>query len=122
MLPPRHLTVSGVPEGLDARLLADEAAKGPVVLVARDDRRLAAAQAALAFFAPSLAVLTLPAWDCLPYDRVSPNPVVTAERLSTLAALAAGLKGPLVLLTSLNAAMQRLPARSIMAGASFRAD
>ncbi len=45
---------------------------------------------ALAFFAPATAVLTLPAWDCLPYDRVSPNPDISARRMATLAALAAG--------------------------------
>ena len=76
-------------------------------------------RAALAVMAPEVAVLDLPAWDCLPYDRVSPNPEILARRMSTLAALAAGLAGPLVLLTTLNAATQRLPAREVMRAASF---
>jgi transcription-repair coupling factor (superfamily II helicase) len=29
---------------------------------------------ALGFFMPEAEVLRLPAWDVLPYDRVSPNP------------------------------------------------
>jgi transcription-repair coupling factor (superfamily II helicase) len=49
---------------------------------------------ALAFFAPDLPVLSFPAWDCLPYDRVSPNPEIGAQRMATLAALSAGLSGP----------------------------
>ena len=53
MNPSDHITVSGAPEGFDAKLILDEvAARGPVVHVARDDKRLAAMQAALRFFAP----------------------------------------------------------------------
>ena len=82
----RHITVSGAPEGFDARLILDEVAKGgPVLHVARDDKRLAAMQAALAFFAPEMPVVVFPAWDCLPYDRVSPNADVSAARMATLA-------------------------------------
>ena len=46
---PRNITLSGVPEGYDARAILDEIAKGgqPVVHVARDDKRMAAMQAAL---------------------------------------------------------------------------
>ena len=35
-------------------------------------------------FAPEVEVLTLPGWDCLPYDRASPALRVMAERLATL--------------------------------------
>ena len=116
------ITLSGAPEGFDARLLLKELDRGtgPVVHVARDDKRLAAMQAALAFFAPHVPVLTFPGWDCLPYDRVSPNADVSAARMATLAGLVSGaLTGPFVLLTTLNAATQRLPARDLLKGASF---
>ena len=119
---PAKVTVSGAPEGFDARLLAAEFAKGAAVLhVARDDRRLEAMRAALAFFAPEAPVLTFPAWDCLPYDRSSPNPAISAARMATLAALATGLAGPAILLTTLNAATQRVPARDVLRGAAFSA-
>lgn len=115
-----HIIISGAPEGYDAQLLARELAKGaPVVHVARDDRRMEAMRAALAFFAPDALVLTFPAWDCLPYDRVSPNPEVAAARMATLAILARGLPQPFILLTTLNAASQRIPARDVVSGASF---
>ena len=55
--------------------------------VARDDSRMARLAEALAFFAPEAEVLRFPAWDCLPYDRVSPNPDLVAERIATLARL-----------------------------------
>jgi len=118
-----RITLGGAPEGFDARLVARElAARGkPVVHIARDDKRLEAMRTALAFFAPDVLVLTFPAWDCLPYDRMSPNPEVSATRMSTLAALAHGLPAPFILLTTLNGATQRLPARDVVAGASFKA-
>ena len=114
--------MGGAPEGFDARLLARELERGvPVIHVARDDKRMEAMRAALAFFAPGAAVLALPAWDCLPYDRISPNPEISAARMATLAALSQGLPGPFVLLTTVNAATQRLPAREVIRGASFSA-
>ncbi|SFB82861.1 transcription-repair coupling factor [Tropicimonas isoalkanivorans] len=122
MRPVSHITVGGAPEGYDALLLARELQKGaPVLHVARDDRRLAAMRAALAFFAPQAVVLDFPSWDCLPYDRVSPNPDVSARRMATLAALIAGIPGPFVLLTTLNAATQKVPAREVLREAAFAA-
>jgi transcription-repair coupling factor (superfamily II helicase) len=118
-----RITLGGAPEGFDARALAREAERTgrPVIHVARDDKRLEAMRTALSFFAPEAVVLVLPAWDCLPYDRVSPNPEISAARMATLAALAHGVPGPFVLLTTLNAATQRLPARALLRGASFSA-
>jgi transcription-repair coupling factor (superfamily II helicase) len=119
---PTHISVSGAPEGFDARLILDEvAARGPVVHVARDDKRLAAMQAALRFFAPDMPVLVFPGWDCLPYDRVSPNADISAQRMATLAALVHGMPKQFVLLTTLNAATQRVPARDLLREAAFSA-
>ncbi len=122
MLTPLPILLGGAPEGFDARLLARELARGaPVIHVARDDKRMEAMRAALAFIAPEAVVMTLPAWDCLPYDRISPNPEICAARMATLAALAHGVPGPFILLTTVNAATQRLPARAVLRGASFSA-
>ncbi|MEM9140562.1 MAG: CarD family transcriptional regulator, partial [Pseudomonadota bacterium] len=118
---PGAVTIGGAPEGWDAKLLSElvERAGGPVIHVARDDARAAAMAEALAVFAPGLPVLTLPAWDCLPYDRVSPNPEISAARMAALAGLAQGWDRPSVLLTTLNAATQKVPAPSVLAEASF---
>jgi len=117
-----RILLGGAPEGFDARLLARELARGrPVIHVARDDKRMEAMRAALQVMAPGAVVLDLPAWDCLPYDRVSPNPDIAARRMATLAALVAGVPGPFILLTTLNAATQRLPTRSTLREASFSA-
>ncbi|KJZ20178.1 transcription-repair coupling factor [Loktanella sp. S4079] len=117
-----HITVSGAPEGYDAKLILDELAKGrPVVHVARDDKRLAAVKSALAFYAPDVPVFVFPAWDCLPYDRVSPNADVSAGRMATLAGLVHGMPEQFILLTTIAAATQRVPARALLREAAFQA-
>ncbi|WP_417727397.1 transcription-repair coupling factor [Roseovarius sp.] len=117
----QHITVGGAPEGFDARLILAEVAKtnAPVLHVARDDKRMAAMQAALRFFAPDMPVMTFPGWDCLPYDRVSPNADISATRMATLAGLVHGGPSQFVLLTTLNAATQRVPARAVLRDAAF---
>ncbi|MEM8959664.1 MAG: transcription-repair coupling factor, partial [Pseudomonadota bacterium] len=117
-------TVGGAPEGFDALLILQEITRtaGPVIHIARDDRRLSALQAALAFFAPQMPVIVFPAWDCLPYDRVSPRPDITAARMATLATLTHARPERFVLLTTLAAAHQRVPSRATLKDAAFRAD
>ncbi len=119
-----RITLGGAPEGYDACLLAEEIAKHgkSVIHVARDDKRAAAMAEALSFFAPDLAILRFPAWDCLPYDRVSPNAEVAAARMATLAALAQGVPGPYILLTTLAGAQARVPERAVLAASTFRAE
>ena len=118
-----RITVGGAPEGFDARLILKEIERraAPVLHVARDDKRMAAMQAALRFFAPDMPVITFPAWDCLPYDRVSPNADISAARMATLAGLVHGMPERFILLTTISAAMQRLPARGVLREAAFTA-
>jgi len=118
-----RLSVSGAPAGYDAYLAVEAAArrKGLVLFVAADDNHAVAAADAMRFFAPDVAVLPFPAWDCLPYDRTSPKPDIESARLATLAALAQRDKGsaPAVVVTTINAALQRVPPKSEIAQASF---
>ena len=118
-----RIAVGGAPEGFDAKLILDEAARagGPVIHVARDDKRMAAMEEALRFFAPEMPVIRSPGWDCLPYDRVSPNADISATRMATLAGLVHGGPSRFILLTTLNAATQRVPARDVLREAAFSA-
>jgi transcription-repair coupling factor (superfamily II helicase) len=120
----KHIIVGGAPEGFDARLILKEAERdgGPVIHVARDDKRLAQVAEALAFFAPGMPVLRFPGWDCLPYDRISPNADISAARMATLAGLVHGAPKQFVLLTTLNAASQRVPPRDVLKEAAFTAE
>ncbi|WP_120502536.1 transcription-repair coupling factor [Roseovarius sp. EL26] len=118
-----QITISGAPEGFDAKLLLNELEnrQKPIVHIARDDKRMAAMAGALRFFAPDIPVIQFPGWDCLPYDRVSPNADISAARMATLAGLVHGMPDQFILLTTLNAAMQRFPAREVLQDAVFSA-
>ncbi len=116
---PREMILSGTPEGLDALAVAGMAAEGgashPVLHVVRDDRRLEAAEAALKFFDPELVVVSFPAWDCVPYDRSSPNSDIVARRIAALARIGLMKRDkPMVLLATVNALLQRVPGRKFL--------
>src|ERR1700683_760266 len=126
LAPGRPLLLSSVADGAEGLVIADLAravaggAKPPAISVAvicRDGPRMATLARALAFFAPDTEVLEFPAWDCLPYDRVSPHAAVVAQRMTVLARLARvkGRERPSVLLTTVNAILQRVPAREMVA-------
>ena len=74
------------------------------------------------FFAPGLEVAVLPAWDCLPYDRVSPNADIMAQRLDTLARLLeAGDEQPRLVITTVNALVQKVPPPEALRSGLFAA-
>jgi transcription-repair coupling factor (superfamily II helicase) len=64
-------------------------------------------------------VVRLPAWDCLPYDRVSPATDVIARRLSALSRFNQGARAPLVVLTTVAAVLQRVVPRATLARSHF---
>ncbi len=106
--------LAGVPEGYDALVLTERArsaGRDSTLHVARDELRLNTLAEAVAFFAPDVEIITLPAWDCLPYDRVSPHPDVIARRIDALTRLGdppASGKCRLVI-TTVSAILQRVP-------------
>jgi len=114
------LEIGNVLDGYEAFLLADIArlrgAKKPVVYVMRDGNRIGELEDALKFVAPELPVLTLPGWDCLPYDRVGPSGEVAARRLSAMAALGALRREPhrALILTTANALLQKMPPAAVL--------
>ena len=88
------------------------------VFVARDDVRAARAAEILAFFAPDVEALLFPAWDCLPYDRVSPHADIVGRRVDSLTRLLdeAPARPRRVVLTTVSALLQRVPPRAVFAG------
>ena len=119
-----HLTVYDAPDGADALALV-EAAKhrgGLIVYVARDGNRAAFMIDSLQVFAPSIAVVDYPAWDCLPYDRVSPSAAVSSRRMAALAMMDRhDGTSPIIVVTSVNAILQRTPPRGTVRSANFTA-
>ncbi len=129
----RSLILSRAPEGFDAFVAADlaralakssEGRSCALAHAARDSQRLRAFREALIFAAPDIEILEFPEWDCQPYDRVSPNAAVAAQRMTALARLArtrSSLEKPRIVLTTVAALSQRVPPRRDMAARSFSA-
>ena len=127
------ITLSAAPEGFDAFVVADlalalaKAGEGRAValsFVARDGQRAQSFADTLAFAAPQIEALYLPAWDCQPYDRVSPNAAIAAQRMTALARLArtrGAIERPRILVTTINALVQRVPSLAFVKGAAFSA-
>jgi transcription-repair coupling factor (superfamily II helicase) len=109
------LTLAGVPTGFLPWLAADLAraahgssASGRAVMIVGDEAAMRALAETVPLFAPEVEVVTLPGWDCLPYDRASPALRVMAERLATLSALQSKSDKPQLLVATASAASQRL--------------
>ncbi len=123
--PGKVLTLAQVADGAEGLVLADlarsiaakkDAPAISLAVICRDGQRMQALARALAFFGPDLEIMDFPAWDCLPYDRVSPHAGAVAQRMTTLSRLVrtVGRDRPSVLLTTVNAATQRVPSRDFV--------
>ncbi len=104
------LTLAGLARGAQPLVMADlaRAAKTRAVFVAADGAAMQAVADSAGFFAPELEVLTFPAWDCLPYDRASPALSISARRLATLHRLQGKTSAPQLVVTTINALLQRV--------------
>ena len=114
--------LGGAPGGYDAIFLAQIARDhGQALFVARDDVHLVRLSQALAFFAPDAERLDFPAWDCLPYDRASPNGEILGRRIDTLTRLQEPATGCRVVLSTVSALLQRVPPRSAFLNSTLAA-
>lgn len=118
----RREVIAGAPEGVDALVLAVKAREADTghLHVVTDDVRLSSLKDSLRFFAPDVTVLDFPAWDCVPYDRVSPHAEVVARRMDVLLRLAAVEKTdsrkPYIVLATAAAVLQKVPPVSAFRG------
>ncbi len=138
MLPNANKThFNSLPEGADALLLGSIAreSQNGLLHVCLDDRRMATLHTCLSFFYPSLKIIELPAWDCLPYDRVSPNPHMASLRVEALCEILgirdwglgigdktnpkSTIPNPYIILTTINSLLQRVPPANLLSQMSF---
>ncbi len=98
---------------------AARAHDGPVVVVARDARRLHLIEQELAFYGERGAedVVAFPDWECLPYDLFSPHQDIISDRLRVLASLPRRRRG--IVLVSVDNLAQRLPPTEYVLGHSI---
>ncbi len=111
--------LSGVPQGYDTLVIADLAReKGRVLHLADTDAQMMRLKDGFTAMAPDVDVLLFPAWDTIPYDRVSPHADIEGVRLDTLSYLANHVEEhrPLVILASVASFLQRVPPPSFFKG------
>ncbi len=119
-----EITIAGVPDGMVGKAIGDLLAGSGsmrLLFIARDGQRIGEVERVLRFFAPDVDVLDFPAWDCVPYDRVSPHAGIVARRMATLAALTQPADKPQVILSTVNAVLQRVPVQAGIAEGSLSA-
>ena len=111
----------GAPDGVASLALLQIALAGKsFIYVARDDVRMTAMGDSLRRLLPDLRLLEFPAWDCLPFDRLSPQGGLVGRRIETLAQLASGAgTRPRILLTTINAILQRVPPKTYFTDSSL---
>lgn len=111
--------ITSVSDGYEAFVLSQFLRKNMSLLyVAGDGVNLAQTASLLHFLHPELKILEFPAWDTVPYDRVSPNSTIMAKRVETLSFLSfyEG-KDPVAVITSAGALMQKLPPQKVFKNA-----
>ena len=120
--------LGGVADGAEAFLFSEivatlgrDGADKPVsmIYVARDATRMADLVQVLAFAAPDIDIIEYPAWDCLPYDRVSPSADIAARRVNAIVRMKelADIGKPRIIVTTANGLVQRtIPAAGLRLG------
>ena len=104
--------------GALARHLAGRKAGKPILHIARDGQRLATLEEALQFFAPDVKRLSFPPGTACPTTgwRQTPRPSPGASRRSpSLPSTRRADETPLIVLTTVNAVLQRVPPREFIA-------
>lgn len=113
----KNKTLSSVPNGYDAFVVADllKTSRRDILYIVSNGRALAQAAETLRYIDPKLKILTLPAWDTVPFDRVSPNVNILSQRIETLSEIAENPdpKTPRVIIASIGAVIQKLPPKKL---------
>lgn len=104
----KSLNVGGAPESYIPLLLRDLSVKRSLVFIADDDSQANRIAEALKFFSPDTEILFFPAWDCLPYDRVSPHRDILAKRIEVLHRLS-HMDRRHIVVTTMSAFLQKVP-------------
>ncbi|MDP1723221.1 MAG: transcription-repair coupling factor [Alphaproteobacteria bacterium] len=110
-----------IPIGFETYLLGTALTQSSkdLIFITQDDRHLQETKEALDFFAPNHPKIIFPAWDCLPYDRVSPTRDLIGQRIASLASiLNHDPKQPIIILTTSAAILQKIPKKTLFEGAT----
>ena len=80
-----------------------------LVFIANDDKHIEQLKYGLNFFLPNMPIISFPAWDCLPYDRISPHKDIMSQRLEAMSQLRNSTQQSFILLTTVNSVLTKVP-------------
>ena len=110
--------VSETPAGsepLHVERIIDEI-KRPIIYVTANREKQERFIEGCDFLCPNVNVEALPAWDCLPYDRLFPSPGIIAKRAKTLTNIANNLTNIDVLAVTVSSTLQLIPSPKYFKG------
>jgi len=85
-----------------------------LVYIGKDDREIINIKNKLTWLLPDQLILLYKAWDQIPYDNISPSKEIQTSRLETLFLLSSNNEKKIIILTTLNAIVQKtLPKNEI---------
>jgi transcription-repair coupling factor (superfamily II helicase) len=104
-----NICFANLPLDSDGLIISDifKQQKQDLLYIALNDQHAFALAEKLKFFLPEAEIINIPAWDCLPYDRASPNHNIISERLTNLSKLLHKTK-PAIIITTVKAALTRM--------------
>lgn len=115
---PPQAPTAFIAQALIAPTLA--AGRSGLLYLASSERRADEIARCLRGFAPEIEVVSLPPWDCLPYDRSSPSRECMGRRMAALAVWLMGDHNARALIVSPEALLQRLPPTKVIMASRLR--
>ena len=115
------LNYAPAPDGVQIFFI-NQLKKQNILLITLDDKKIDELSQMAELFLNNYQIITLTAWDTIPYDRISPNVEILNNRIATLSQLALNQydSKPTILITSVNAFLQKLPPKEIIKKACFK--
>ena len=111
---------TGVPDGAEALILHSLFRHQATLYICATESKAQRLVEQLTIVAPDIRPLYFPAWDCLPYDRVSSGLDVMTLRIDALTKLLEASPDPsYCVVASVAALLQRLPPKSALEGQSL---
>lgn len=110
-------SVTSMIDGYDGVFVAElfKNSENDILYIVSDGLRLSRTAQFLEYLNPKAQIFTLPAWDTVSYDRISPNSNIVGNRIETLAELSLNPnpKKPRIIIASVSAVLQKLPPKKI---------
>lgn len=120
---------SVVPEGMRSFVLGEIAnylysnAQFVLLHVAKNQAEADSLKEQLLFYRPQQHIISIPEWDCLPYDRISPSREIMAQRMEGLSKLSQliedGAPASTIIITTINNLLQHVPVREFVQQLTF---